>query len=93
MKLLNIILYISLHIGLSKAQYNKYIIKENDTCYDIINENNIYNHTFYEINPMIDCNNLKINGTINLSNNNTIVISKQDLNDLLKINCNSKINN
>lgn len=35
MKLLNIVLYISLYFSLSKAQ--EYVIKQNDTCYDIIN--------------------------------------------------------
>lgn len=85
MKLLNIVLYISLYFSLSKAQ--EYVIKQNDTCYDIINMFNIYNNTFYEINPLIDCNNLKINETINIFNKDTIIITKQDLNGIKSQQC------
>lgn len=86
MKILNIILYISLYFGISKAQFHKYIIKKNVTCDYIINRYNIYNNTFYEINPNIDCKNLKNNETIILTNNDTIIISKQDLYFLSKLN-------
>jgi hypothetical protein len=38
MELLNIILYLFVYFGIIKAQYDKYIIKKGDTCYDIINK-------------------------------------------------------
>lgn len=63
----------SFFIGLNAILDEKYTIKNNDTCYDIINKYKIYSKTFYEINNNINCTNLKIGEEINIITNKTII--------------------
>lgn len=84
MRLLNITLTVFIFFAVSKADLNSYIVRTNDTCYDIIHRYHIYNETFYENNPEIDCDKLIPGDIVNIFNNNTLIISKKDLNDIKK---------
>lgn len=87
MKIFKIGFYLFTYFVLSKAGIDKYVIKSNDTCYDIIQKYNIYNKTFYEINPLINCSNLLPGNNINLFNNDTLIISKKDFNEYVNERC------
>lgn len=92
MRLLNITLYLFTFFVYSKADLNVYTIVQNDTCFGLIDRYNICNKSFYEINPGINCNLLIPGNTVNLFNNDTLIISKKDLNDYVKNSCKNQSN-
>lgn len=53
----------------------KHYIKKGETCYDIMIKYNLFIDTFFEINPKIDCYNLKENDEINIITYKTHIIS------------------